>query len=236
MHYIDAATTEPLSPHILPTMDLKKMLSYIEETLTFTLHLPVSSEDTLHFYCYLCTHVLIANKQFLLLINVPIQDQSHQLSIYKIFTLDIPHGNFTACYDINTKYLRITQDETMAVDISPQHSGFVKKQMDNFVPFLHHFDHMQTHHLAFTALYAKNAATISARCSLQIWKSSDVSMPSQLAPNVWILTKAPSAAAATITLICQGEMTQFIEIRTPIHILCLPTACSATSPNFHLPL
>ena len=86
------------------------MLSHIEDTLPSTLHLPVSSKDTLHFYCYLSTHVLITNKQFLLLINVPIQDQSQQLSIYKIFTLDIPHGNFTAHYDVNTKYLGITQD------------------------------------------------------------------------------------------------------------------------------
>ena len=62
-------------------------------------------------------HVLVTNKHFLLLIDVPIQDRSQQLSIYKIFTLDIPHGNFTAHY-INTQYLRITQDETMAVEIS----------------------------------------------------------------------------------------------------------------------
>ena len=60
-------------------------------------------------------------------------------------------------------------------------------------------------------------------------------MPSQLAPNVWILTTAPLAATATTTLICLGETTQFIEVKRPIHTLCLPTACSATSPSFHLP-
>ena len=74
MDYIDAATTGTLSTQILPIMDLKKMLSHIEETLPSTLHLPVSSEDTLHFYQYFHMHVLIANKQFLLLIDVPIQD------------------------------------------------------------------------------------------------------------------------------------------------------------------
>ena len=42
-----------------------------------------------------------------------------------------------------------------------------------------------------TAFYAKNTASISARCSLQIRKFSDVSMPSQLAPNVWILKQHP---------------------------------------------
>ena len=49
MNYVDAATTGTLLPHILPNMSLKKMLSHIEETLPPTLHLPVSSEDTLYF-------------------------------------------------------------------------------------------------------------------------------------------------------------------------------------------
>ena len=47
MDYIDAATTGMLSLHMLPITDLKQMLSHIEETLPTTLHLPVSSEDTL---------------------------------------------------------------------------------------------------------------------------------------------------------------------------------------------
>ena len=50
MDYVNAATTGALSPHVLPIKDLQKMLSHIEETLPTTLHLPVSSEDTLHFY------------------------------------------------------------------------------------------------------------------------------------------------------------------------------------------
>ena len=76
MEYINAAASGTLSLHILPVMHLQKMLLHIEETLPSMLHLPVSSDDTLHFYRYLHTQVLIANKQFLLLIDVPIQDRS----------------------------------------------------------------------------------------------------------------------------------------------------------------
>ena len=60
-------------------------------------------------------------------------------------------------------------------------------------------------------------------------------MTSQLAPNVWILTTAPSAVSTTITLICPGETVKFIQVKKPIHVLQLPTACSATSPHFHVP-
>ena len=82
------------------------------------MHLPISSEDALHFCRYLCTHLLIADEQFLLLINVPIQDHAQQIEIYEVFNLAIPHGNFSACYSINNRDLGITHDETKAVEIS----------------------------------------------------------------------------------------------------------------------
>ena len=65
MDYVNAATTGTLSLHILSITDLKQMLPHIEESLPTTRHLPVLLDDTLHLYRYLCTHVLIANRQFL---------------------------------------------------------------------------------------------------------------------------------------------------------------------------
>ena len=78
MDYFNAAFTQ----HLTHCRSLQ-MLSHIEETLPTTMHLPVSSEDTLHLYRHLHTHILINNRQFLLLIDVPIQDWTQQLSIYK---------------------------------------------------------------------------------------------------------------------------------------------------------
>ena len=85
MEYIDAATTGILSPHVLPGEDLREMLIHIKAELPSTMHLPVSSEDTLHLYRYLCTHILVAEELFLLLIDEPIQDQTQQLKIYQVF-------------------------------------------------------------------------------------------------------------------------------------------------------
>ena len=76
MDYIDAATSGTLSPHVLPVMDLQRMVSHIADAFPPMLHLPVSPDDALHFYRYLCTHVQNESKQFLLLIDVPIQDRS----------------------------------------------------------------------------------------------------------------------------------------------------------------
>ena len=100
MDYVDAATTGILSPP-LPSCtncgDLREMILHIEETLPSTMHLPISSENALHFYRYLCTHVFIADEQFLLIIDVSIQDHAQQLEIFEVFNLAIPHRNFSAC-------------------------------------------------------------------------------------------------------------------------------------------
>ena len=116
MEYIDTATLGTLLPHVLPVIDLQKMLQHIADTLPPTLHLPIAPEDTLHFYRYLHTHILIENKQILLLIGVPIQDRSCQITIHQILTLNIPHGNYSAHYDVHTKYFEVTKDVTMAVE------------------------------------------------------------------------------------------------------------------------
>ena len=89
-------TSGTLSPYVLPVVDLQRILQHIADTLPPTLHLPISPEYTLHFYRYLCIHVLIENKQFLLLVDMPIQDRSRQITIHQILTLDIPQGNYSA--------------------------------------------------------------------------------------------------------------------------------------------
>ena len=60
-------------------------------------------------------------------------------------------------------------------------------------------------------------------------------IPTSIAPNVWILTSAPTVVLTGITIMCPDKAPRFIKIQTPIHILHLPPACSATSQHFHLP-
>ena len=162
MDYIDAATSGTLSPHILPAMDLQRMLLHIEETLPSMLHLPVSSDDTLHFYRYLHTHILIANKQFLPFIDVPIHDRSQQIMIYEVFTLNIPHGNFTAHYYVTTKYPEITKDETMAVELSANQFQVCQATNGQFCYIPTPFQPLANLPMCTSALYTRNLASISA--------------------------------------------------------------------------
>ena len=44
--------------------------------------------------------------------------RAQQIEVYEVFNLDIPHENYSACYDIQNNYLGITLDETRVIEIS----------------------------------------------------------------------------------------------------------------------
>ena len=86
------------------------------------MHLLISLDDILHFYQYLNTHVLIADRQLLLLVDVPIQNREQQLQTYEVFSLPVPHSNLSAKYKIQHRYIGVTCDETKVVSITVQQS------------------------------------------------------------------------------------------------------------------
>ena len=59
--------------------------------------------------------MLVVGEQFLLLIDVSIQDRAQQLQIYEIFNLQVSHTDMSARCKINGKYIGITYDKTEAV-------------------------------------------------------------------------------------------------------------------------
>ena len=235
MDYIDAATSSKLSPHVLPVVDLQQMLPHIAATLPPTLHLPISPMDTLHFYRYLRAHVLIENKQFLLLIDIPIQDTAQQITIHQVLTLDIPHGNYSAHYDINTQYFGVTTDATMGLELSHSQFKICKQANGQFYHISTPFQPLANPPTCIAMLYAKSKANIESKCSLQLHKALTTPLPTQITPDVWILANPNSAPTATVSLICPEKPLETIPVQWPLHVLKLPTACSATLANFYLP-
>ena len=235
MDYINIATSGTLSPHVLPVLDLQRMIQHIADTLPPTLHLPISPQDTLHFYRYLHTHILTENKEFLLLIDVPIQDRSRQITIHQVFTLNIPQGNYSACYVVDTKYFGVTKDATMAVELSTTQFQACQEANGQFCSITIPLQPLANPPSCIAALYVKNTVDITSKCSLQVCKASATTLPTQIAPDVWILTTPITPPVNTRTLICPEKPIATISIQKPLHILKLPMACSATSPNFYLP-
>ena len=123
----------------------------------------------------------------------------------------------------------------MAVELSTTQFQVCQEANSQFCSITTPFQPLANPPSCVSALYARNPAGITSQCSLQIRKNSDVNLPTQISPYVWILTTPLSTPASTITLICPEKATETITISKPVHILRIPMACSTTSSNCYLP-
>ena len=105
-------------------------------------------------------------------------------------TLDILHRNYSAHYDVHTKYFGVTKDVTMAVELSTTQFQACQDANGRFSSITTPFQPLANTPSCIAALYAKSKVDIASKCSSQIHKASITNLPSQIAPDVWILTTA----------------------------------------------
>ena len=235
LEYIDTATTGTLAPHLIPIPDLQQMLYWIESELPPNMHLPIPSSDPLHFYRYLQMHVLVEENQFLLLINIPIQDRAQQIQIYQIINLPVPVGNYSMRYTMETKYLGVTYDRTKAMDIPEEQFKLCKEANGQFCPLLTPLQPLTNPPSCTAALYTKNSREIDRLYESTTKAQPEIYLPIPLTPNVWAIISSPFKQQLPVTVICSTKPATSIYISLPIHVLKLEPACSATSQHFHLP-
>ena len=133
---------------------------------------------------------------------MPIQDNAQQIKIYEVFNLEIPHRNYSLCYDIDNKYLGITLDETSAIEILDNQFNMCKKTNRQFFILNAPLVPLANPPTCLSFLYTKDKNSIQKRCSLQVKKANSISIPTSIAPNGWIIISLPAAAPAGITFIC----------------------------------
>ena len=235
LEYIDTATTGTLTPHLIPIPDLQQMLYQIESELPPKMHLPIPSSDLLHFYRYLRMHILVEENQFLLPIDIPIQDRAQQIQIYQIINLPALVGNYSMRYTMDTKYLGVTYDRTKAMDIPEEQFKLCKEVNGQFCPLLMPLQPLTNPPSCVAALYTKNSREIYRLCELTTKGQLELYLPIPLAPNVWAIISSPFRQQPPVTVICPTRPATSIHISPPIHILKLEPDCSARSQHFHLP-
>ena len=124
----------------------------------------------------------------------------------------------------------------MAVEILPQQFRICQEANGQFCNIPTPYQPLANPPFCITVLYAKNTASISARCSLQIRKSSDYQYAFSTCTKCLDSNNTTLSSSHQIyPYMPRRNGTVHWSKKTPIHILHLPTACSATSPNFYLP-
>ena len=176
------------------------------------MHLTISSDNTLHFYQYLNIHVIIAYGQFLLLIDVPIQNRGQQLQIYEVFSLPVPCSNLPAEYKVNYKYIGVTHDEQRQLPSQVYSTDPLSMPMDSCTGYMHHSNPSQTCHDVLLPYILKWSA-IKEQCSLVISHMSHTYVPIAFTSNLLIIASNPQTWGPTMTIICSDKATNTLSLQ-----------------------
>ena len=123
----------------------------------------------------------------------------------------------------------------MGVELSPTQFQICQQANGQFCHISTSFQPLANPPTCIAALYTKSKTGIASKCFLQLCKITTTNLPTQITPDVWILTTPATAPMNTVTLICPEKPMETMPIWQLIHILKLPMACSATSSHFYLP-
>ena len=104
--------------------------------------------------------------QFLLLIDVPIQDRAQQIQTYQIINLPVPVGNYSMRYTMDTQHLGVTYDRTKAMDIPEEQFKLCKEANGQFCPLTTPLQPLTNPPSCVAALYTKNSRKINPLCEL----------------------------------------------------------------------
>ena len=98
----------------------------------------------------------------------------------------------------------------MVVELSTTQFQVCREANSQFCSIITPFQPLANPPSCIAALYVRSTVDITSQCSLQIQKASDVNLPTQIAPDVWILTTSLAAPASTMTLIYPKKAIEMI--------------------------
>ena len=101
------------------------------------------------------------------------------------------------------------------LNLSPMQFQICQQANGQFCHFSMPFQSLANPPMCIAALYTKSKAGIASKCSLQLCKTTITTLPTQITPDVWILTVPATAPLNTVALICPEKPLEMIQIWQP---------------------
>ena len=141
----------------------------------------------------------------------------------------------TSSLQMANKYTWVTYDEMQVVMITEQQYSTFLHANGQYCKIDAPFQALTNLPPCIAALDTKNNQEIGVQCSLSVFHASPAFQPIITPSNLWIFILTPATQGSAVTMICPDKVTHSSLFQLPFHILKPPSACSATSRQFHPP-
>ena len=231
--YLRTMASHEVNPLVLPPESLRKVLKSIKEEMKQNprLELPYDpDEDIWSYYSIMRVSPIILDDFLLVILTVPLVDQSLQMDVYKVHNLPALHPDLNIQYQLEGKYLAIGKHGLYAalpsesdIRICMTTSGGLCMMNQALYP-------VERIEWCIYALYIKDALKTSQYCMVET-KVRHANLVVSLEGYMWAIS---SLATTKLHIRCFTD-SYLEEISPPLKIIYIGNGCEGFSNTITIP-
>ena len=188
-----------------------------------------------------CSTTFLDNK-ILIIISIPLLDQSDVYEIYHAYNLPLPlqrHGTNNDVYDIVAQYqieantlIAINKERTKCVLLTSDETLQCKNPVTGFCSIKSPIYSVNTNKFCITALFMKNAELIGPFCQTTVKMKTILPLAEYLSDGYWVIT---TNVNFRFSIVCRKSSTFSIDIKPPLQVIKLDMFCHAVGKMLIFP-
>ena len=233
--YMRALASQELNPMIIPPDILKDVLHKIEADIKSHARLKLCEDPESNIWSYYGTIKLtpiVLEDCLMLILTVPLVDQSLQMNLYKIYNLPMLHPilHVHAQYELESSYIATVMDGmfvTLPTALDVRLCLMMNGHLCMFNQALYPMEQMDW---CVYALFINDEECIEKNCVLRTINRT-TNLAYSLDGYLWAIS---ALAAEKLQLRCVME-THIITIKPPLQIVDIGNGCKAYSASIYIP-
>ena len=233
--YMRALASQELNPLIIPPDILKNILHRIEEDIKSHARLKLCEDPETNIWLYYGTIKLtpiVLEDYLMLILTVPLIDQSLHMNLYKVYNLPMLHPTLHvhAQYEIENSYLATIMDGmfiTLPTALDVKLCLMMNGHLCMFKQALYPVEHTNW---CIYALFINDEKRIEQNCFLKTINCT-TNLAYSLDGYLWAIS---SLATEKLQIRCVME-TRVIMIKPPLQIVDIGNGCKAYSASIYIP-
>ena len=233
--YMRALASQELNPMIIPPDILKDVLHRIETDIKSHARLKLCEDPETNIWSYYGTIKLtpiVLEDCLMLILTIPLVDQSLQMNLYKVYNLLMLHPilHVHAQYELESSYLAIIMDGifiTLPTALDVRFCLMTNGHLCMFNQVLYPMEQMNW---CVYTLFINNEEQIERNCILKTI-NRNTNLAYSMDGYLWVIS---TLATGKLQLRCVME-TRILTIKPPLQIVDIGNGCEAYSASIYIP-
>ena len=233
--YLRVLSSRQVNPLIIPPDSLRKVLVQVKEDMKRNprLQLPEDSNINIwNYYSIMKVTPIVMDDFLLIILTIPLTDQSLEMDLYKIYNLPALHPKLKVefTYQLEGEYLAITKNKLYAA-LPTAHEIRICKGTEVYLCLMNQALYpVEKIEWCAYALFTQNKDKKRAHCTINTQKR-DANKVQSLEGYLWAVT---TLKKEKMQIRCLTE-THVIDVKPPLTIIHVGNGCEAYSSNLFIP-